>query len=78
MNSMCCNCTLDRIVLASIILEDIPQILFTLYMDSRFVGGVSPLNICSSVNGLVNRLTSHYEEIKGDVFAIVDSYKEMP
>ncbi|KAL7482156.1 hypothetical protein ACHAW6_007845 [Cyclotella cf. meneghiniana] len=80
-NSMCCNCTQDRIVIASIILEDIPQILFTLYMDNRFVGGVSAvgmLNICSSVNGLVNRLTSHYEEIKEDVFVIVDSYKEMP
>ncbi|KAL3805156.1 hypothetical protein HJC23_003384 [Cyclotella cryptica] len=81
MNSMCCNCTQDRIVLASILLEDIPQILLSVYMDHRFVGTLTPagmLNICSSVNGLVNRLTSHYEEIKEDVFVIVDSYKEMP
>ena len=77
---MCCNCTAERILLAAVILEDIPQILFTLYMEQNFMGGLSAvgmLNICSSVNGMVNRLTAHYD-IKEDVFVMVDSYKEMP
>lgn len=78
--SMCCNCTAERVLLAAIILEDIPQILFTLYMEHNFMGGLSAvgmLNICSSVNAMVNRLTAHYD-VKEDVFVIVDSYKEMP
>lgn len=77
---MCCNCTAERILLAAIILEDIPQILFTFYMELNFLGGLSAvgaLNICSSVNAIVNRLTAHYD-IKEDVFVMVDSYKEMP
>lgn len=78
--SMCCNCSAERLLLAAIVLEDIPQILFTLYMEQNFLGGLSAvgmLNICSSVNGMVNRLTAHYD-IKEDVFVVIDSYKEMP
>jgi hypothetical protein len=80
--SMCCNCTSDRIVAASIALEDVPQILFTLYMDYHVLGGISgvgALNICSSLNGMVNRLTSHYEEVKDDIFVVIenDAYASM-
>ncbi|KAL7515698.1 hypothetical protein ACHAXN_012915 [Cyclotella atomus] len=79
-HEMCCNYTAERLLLAAIVLEDIPQILFTLYMEHNYMGGLSAvgmLNICSSVNAMVNRLTAHYD-VKEDVFVIVDSYKEMP
>ncbi|KAL3774690.1 hypothetical protein ACHAWO_002553 [Cyclotella atomus] len=79
-HEMCCNCTAERLLLAAIVLEDIPQILFTLYMEHNYMGGLSAvgmLNICSSVNAMVNRFTAHYD-VKEDVFVIVDSYKEMP
>jgi hypothetical protein len=46
----------------------------TAWIDYTFTGGLSPagmLNICSSVSGIVNRLTSRYDEIvqeeEGDV-----------
>lgn len=79
-STMCCNCNAQRILLAAIVLEDIPQILFTLYMEQYLIGELSAvgmLNICSSVNGMVNRLTASYD-VKEDVFVIIDSYKEMP
>ena len=79
-STMCCNCNSQRILLAAIVLEDIPQILFTLYMEQYLIGELSAvgmLNICSSVSGMVNRLTASYDG-KEDVFVIIDSYKEMP
>ena len=79
-STTCCNCNAQRILLAAIVLEDIPQILFTLYMEQYLIGELSAvgmLNICSSVNGMVNRLTASYDG-KEDVFVIIDSYKEMP
>eukprot|EP00956_Cyclotella_meneghiniana_P027710 scaffold62806_cov74-Cyclotella_meneghiniana.AAC.7 len=79
-STTCCNCNSQRILLAAIVLEDIPQILFTLYMEQYLIGELSAvgmLNICSSVSGMVNRLTASYDG-KEDVFVIIDSYKEMP
>lgn len=71
-NSICCNCTVPRLVMLSVVLEDVPQFIMTAWIDYTFTGGLSPagmLNICSSVTGIVNRLTSRYDEIieEGDV-----------
>ena len=65
-NSMCCNCTVPRLALASVVLEDLPQFVLTAYVDSR-MGGLTPagmLNICSSLTALVNRATTRYDEIQ--------------
>jgi hypothetical protein len=56
----------------SVVTEDVPQFIMTAWIDYTFTGGLSPagmLNICSSVTGIVNRLTSRYDEIieEGDV-----------
>lgn len=71
-NSICCNCTVPRLVMLSVVTEDVPQFIMTAWIDYTFAGGLSPagmLNICSSVTGIVNRLTSRYDEIieEGDV-----------
>ncbi|KAL3785384.1 hypothetical protein ACHAW5_007861 [Stephanodiscus triporus] len=66
MNSICCNFTVPRLVMVSIILEDVPQFLMTTFIDYTFAGGLTPagmLNICSSVTALVNRSTMRYDEI---------------
>ena len=83
-NSMCCNCTVNRIMLANILLEDFPQLALTTYIDYSYVGGLTPIgvmNICSSLTALVNRLTARYDEIEEeDSFPVVitHNYKEMP
>jgi hypothetical protein len=66
MNSICCNCTVPRLVMLSVVMEDVPQFIMTVWIDYTFTGGLSPagmLNICSSVTGIVNRLTTRYDEI---------------
>lgn len=81
---MCCNCTVNRIMLANILLEDFPQLALTTYIDYSYVGGLTPIgvmNICSSLTALVNRLTARYDEIEEeDSFPVVitHNYKEMP
>ena len=87
-NSVCCNCTVSRISLLSIILEDLPQFGLVLYIDYTFAGGLTPsgvMNICSSVPALVNRATRRVDEIEmedsvmdGDVIDIYKSYNAMP
>ena len=72
MNSICCNCTVPRLVILSVCVEDVPQFIMTAWIDYTFTGALSPagmLNICSSVTGIVNRLTSRYDEViqEGDV-----------
>lgn len=65
-NSMCCNCTVPRLALAALILEDLPQFILTVYIDFTFSGGLTPagmLNICSSMTAFVNRATTRYDEI---------------
>mmetsp|Transcript_2770 Transcript_2770/g.4303 ORF Transcript_2770/g.4303 Transcript_2770/m.4303 type:complete len:202 (-) Transcript_2770:58-663(-) len=67
--SMCCNCTVPRLSLLGIVLEDLPQFVLTCYIDYNLVGSLSPaavLNICSSLSALVVRLTSRYEDIQDD------------
>jgi hypothetical protein len=73
-NSLCCNATVPRLVMFSILAEDVPQFVMTAWINYTFTGGLSPagmLNICSSVSGIVNRLTLRYDEIvqeeEGDV-----------
>lgn len=66
MNSLCCNCTVPRLVMLGIIMEDVPQFVLTVWIDYTFTGGISPagmLNICSSLTAIVNRLTMRYDEI---------------
>lgn len=66
-NSVCCNCSIPRITLAAMILEDLPQFVLTTYIDTTFSGGLTPagmLNISSSLNAFVIRATTQYEEIK--------------
>mmetsp|Transcript_18679 Transcript_18679/g.40082 ORF Transcript_18679/g.40082 Transcript_18679/m.40082 type:complete len:202 (-) Transcript_18679:161-766(-) len=68
-NSMCCNCTVPRIALATIFLEDLPQFVLTAYIDFTFSGGLTPagmLNICSSLTALINRATTRYDEVLED------------
>lgn len=65
-NSMCCNCTVPRLALGGIILEDLPQFILTTYIDFTFSGGFTPagvMNICSSLTALVNRSTTRYDQI---------------
>ena len=65
-NSLCCNCTVPRLVMLGIVMEDVPQLVMTVWIDQTFTGGISPagmLNICSSVTAIVNRLTMRYDEI---------------
>ena len=67
--SMCCNCTVPRLSLLGIILEDIPQFVLTCYIDYNLIGSLSPagvMNICSSLSSLVVRLTSRYEEVQDE------------
>ncbi|KAL7495688.1 hypothetical protein ACHAWT_006870 [Skeletonema menzelii] len=67
--SMCCNCTVPRLSLLGIVLEDIPQFVLTCYIDYNLIGSLSPagvLNICSSLSSLVVRLTSRYEEVQDE------------
>ena len=69
MNSMCCNCTIPRLCLAAILLEDVPQFVITTWIDYTFTGGLTPsgmLNICSSLTALVNRMTTRYEEVENE------------
>ena len=66
-NSACCNCTVSRLALASIVLEDIPQFLLTVCIDYSFGGELTPagmLNICSSLTAFVNRATARYNEMQ--------------
>lgn len=66
-NSLCCNCTIPRLCMVAILLEDIPQFVMTTWIDFTFMGGLTPLgvlNICSSLTALVNRFTTRYEEIE--------------
>mmetsp|Transcript_20092 Transcript_20092/g.43616 ORF Transcript_20092/g.43616 Transcript_20092/m.43616 type:complete len:207 (+) Transcript_20092:110-730(+) len=66
-NSMCCNCTVPRISLAAIVLEDLPQFILTTWIDFTFSGGFTPagvLNICSSMTALINRATTSYDDIE--------------
>mmetsp|Transcript_439 Transcript_439/g.876 ORF Transcript_439/g.876 Transcript_439/m.876 type:complete len:248 (-) Transcript_439:158-901(-) len=84
-NSIGCNCTIPRIALASIFFQDIPQIVFTFYFDRRYFGqvltSVGVLNVCSSVNAIVNKATTHYEELAAeeeDKFVIITNYEAMP
>ena len=68
-NSMCCNCTIPRLCLAAILLEDVPQFVITTWIDYTFTGGLTPsgmLNICSSLTALVNRMTTRYEEVENE------------
>mmetsp|Transcript_14223 Transcript_14223/g.34375 ORF Transcript_14223/g.34375 Transcript_14223/m.34375 type:complete len:194 (+) Transcript_14223:105-686(+) len=65
-NSMCCNCTVPRLAMAGILLEDLPQFILTAWIDFTFSGGFTPagvLNICSSMTSLVNRATTRYDDI---------------
>jgi len=74
-NSICCKCSVPRIALAALILEDLPQFILTVYIDFSFSGGLSSagmLNICSSLNALVNRATTRYDEIQEEGDASVD------
>ena len=67
--SMCCNCTVPRLSLLGVVLEDFPQFVLTFYIDSKLVGSVTPvavLNICTSLSSLVSRLTSRYEEVRDE------------
>ena len=69
MNSVCCNCTVPRLCLAAILLEDVPQFVITTWIDYTFMGGLTPsgmLNICSSLTALVNRMTTRYEEVENE------------
>ncbi|KAL3811020.1 hypothetical protein ACHAXA_010281 [Cyclostephanos tholiformis] len=66
MNSICCNCTVPRLVMLGIVMEDVPQFAMTVWIDYTFTGGISPagmLNICSSLTAIVNRMTMRYDEI---------------
>jgi len=65
-SSMCCDCTIPKLALAATLLEDVPQLLLTAYIDYGFSGKITPagmLNISSSLNALVNRATSKYDDI---------------
>lgn len=67
--SMCCNCTVPRLSLLGIVLEDLPQFVLTCYIDYNLVGSLTPaavMNICSSLSALVVRLTSRYEQVQDD------------
>lgn len=67
--SMCCNCTVPRLSLLGIVLEDVPQFVLTCYIDYNLVGSLTPaavMNICSSLSALVVRLTSRYEQVQDD------------
>ena len=87
-NSICCNCTVSRISLMSILLEDLPQFCLVLYIDYTFAGGLTPsgvMNICSSIPALINRATRRVDEIEvendvmdGDVIDIYKNYNAMP
>lgn len=79
--SMCCNCTLPKLALVTILLEDVPQLLLTAYIDYGFSGELSQagmLNICSSLNALVNRATSRYDEIAYEANNDGTDYEAMP
>ena len=68
-NSLCCNCTVPRLAMAGIILEDLPQFVLTTYIDFTFSGGWTPagvMNICSSLTSLVNRSTTRYDQIENE------------
>jgi len=81
-SSVFCNCTIPKLALVALLLEDLPQLLLTAYIDYGFSGQLSQagmLNICSSLNALVNRITSRYDEIKyEDNNDNDDVYKAMP
>ncbi|KAL3765211.1 hypothetical protein ACHAWU_010402 [Discostella pseudostelligera] len=87
-NSVCCNCTVSRISLMSIILEDLPQFCLVFYIDYSYAGGLTPsgvMNICSSVPAFVNRATRKIDEIEaeedtmdGDVIDAYKNYNAMP
>lgn len=85
-NSVCCNCTVSRISLLSIILEDLPQSCMVVYIDYTFAGGLTPagvMNICTSVPALVNRATRRVDEIEeeeeeGSTIDIYKNYNAMP
>ena len=65
--SMCCNCTVPRLSLLGVVLEDLPQFVLTCYIDYNLVGSLTPaavMNICTSLSALVVRLTSRYEEVQ--------------
>ncbi len=67
--SMCCNCTVPRLALLGILLEDLPQFVLTCYIDYKIIGTLTPIavmNICSSLSALVVRLTSRYEEVRDE------------
>ena len=67
MNSLCCNCTVPRIAFLSIILEDVPQFILTVYIDFTFSGGLTPagmMNICSSLTALVCRATTRLTRLR--------------
>lgn len=67
--SMCCNCTVPRLSLLGIMLEDVPQFVLTCYIDYNLVGSLTPaavMNICSSLSAFVVRLTSRYEQVQDD------------
>lgn len=76
-----CKCTINRLSLLEVILEDIPQLILTAYIDLHFSGALSPkgvLNISSSMFALVMRLTTHYEEeVEQMEEAPASNYKEM-
>ncbi|KAL7539794.1 hypothetical protein ACHAWF_011160 [Thalassiosira exigua] len=63
---ICETCTVPRLALISIFVEDVPQFVLTTYIDFTFAGGLTPagmMNICSSLTSLVNRSTSRYDQI---------------
>ncbi|KAL7439235.1 hypothetical protein ACHAXM_007847 [Skeletonema potamos] len=67
--SMCCNCTVPRLALLGILIEDLPQFLLAAYIDINVVGTLTPaavLTICSSLSALVVRMTSRYEEVRDE------------
>mmetsp|Transcript_21635 Transcript_21635/g.45735 ORF Transcript_21635/g.45735 Transcript_21635/m.45735 type:complete len:184 (-) Transcript_21635:211-762(-) len=68
-NSLCCKCSVPRLALASILMEDLPQFILTAYIDMKLGGEITPagmLNICSSLTALVNRATTRYDEIEDE------------